>query len=148
MKARFNPEEFTEIFNGFTINENKLYSTGDPHDAIEYVNRVYYYDMLKNITAVDMQENGIELTYHLFSTENEEDLLISTTVSEEISTVTDIYKSAIADENEIYDMFGIRFINNDNLRRLYMPEDWEGYPLKKDYIQDDTRLAWNDKNNV
>ena len=53
-----------------------------------------------------------------------------------------------ADENEIYDLFGINFKGNENLKRLYMPEDWQGFPLRKDYVQDDTRLCWNDDNNA
>ena len=46
--------------------------------------------------------------------------------------------------NKSYDMFGINFIGNEDLKRLYMPENWEGYPLKKDYRMDDKRLVWND----
>ena len=54
------------------------------------------------------------------------------------------YFNGILDINEIYDMFGIKFTGNEDLKRLYMPENWEGFPLRKDYVQDDTRLAWND----
>ena len=43
-------------------------------------------------------------------------------------------------------MFGIKFINHEDLKRLYMPENWEGFPLRKDYIESDTRLAWNEEN--
>ena len=41
-------------------------------------------------------------------------------------------------------MFGIKLIANDQLTRLYMPEDWEGHPLKKDYQDSDQRLNWNE----
>ena len=67
---------------------------------------------------------------------------------EEAESVIDIFKSAIADENEIYDMFGIKFSGNERLKRLYMPEGWEGHPLRKDYTEKDSRLAWNDDNNA
>ena len=78
--------------------------------------------------------------------DDEEDLFISIVVQDEAESITDIFESAKADENEIYDMFGIKFEGNEDLKRLYMPEDWKGFPLRKDYVQDDTRLAWNDNN--
>ena len=86
----------------------------------------------------------IELIYNLFSVEEEEDLIISIKVENETESVTDLFGSAEADEKEIYDMFGVKFIGHEDLKRLYMPENWKGYPLRKDYVQDDSRLAWND----
>ena len=148
MKAQFDIREFMTSFENFTLEGQKLVSNKDIHDAIEFINKTYSYDILKSITAVDREEEGIELIYHLYSTENEEEIMLSTIVRSETSTITDIYSSAQADENEIYDMFGINFLGNDDLKRLYMPENWEGYPLRKDYVQDDTRLAWNDDYNV
>ena len=59
-------------------------------------------------------------------------------------TIIDIFDSAIADENEIYDLFGIIFEGNKNLKRLYLPQSWNGHPLKKDYVQNDERLGWNE----
>jgi type IV secretory pathway VirB4 component len=52
--------------------------------------------------------------------------------------------SAVADEKEIYDLFGVKFLGNEELKRLYMPENWQGHPLKKDYVDNDERLNWND----
>ncbi len=65
-------------------------------------------------------------------------------MKDEAESIVDIFDSACADEKEIYDMFGIKFIGNDELKRLYMPEDWEGHPLKKDYQDSDQRLNWNE----
>jgi NADH:ubiquinone oxidoreductase subunit C len=109
----------------------------------------YSFNILKSITAVDLGDK-IELLYHLFSVEDEEDAVISIKVQNEAESVSDLFDSAKADENEIYDMFGVRFTGNEDLKRLYMSENWEGYPLRKDYVQDDTRLAWNedDSNNA
>ena len=59
------------------------------------------------------------------------------------SSITEIFKSAHFDECEIFDMFGIEFLGNKNLKRLFMPKEWVGYPLRKDYVLDDSRLAWN-----
>jgi NADH-quinone oxidoreductase subunit C len=52
----------------------------------------------------------------------------------EIPTITDIYKTANWQEREIYDLFGINFISHPNLKRILLPERWEGHPLRKDYV--------------
>ena len=137
-----------DIFGGCEIKDNKIFIKSDLHEVLRYVSDVYKFNMLKDITATDRLDKGIELTYHLYSTVDEEDLLISQYVKGEAESVIDLFKSAIADENEIYDMFGIKFVGNDRLKRLYMPEDWEGFPLRKDYIENDSRLAWNDENDA
>lgn len=51
----------------------------------------------------------------------------------ELPTVSDLYQSAASAECEVYDLFGITFANHPNLRRVLMPDDWEGYPLRRDY---------------
>ena len=66
------------------------------------------------------------------------------TVVEETESVSKIFDSAVADEKEIYDLFGVKFVGNEELKRLYMPESWEGHPLRKDYVENDERLIWND----
>lgn len=130
------------------INDKICISKG-LHNALEILKNNLSYKMLKSITAVDLGDD-VELIYDLFSVEDEENVLISIKVKNEAESVVDLFESAIADENEIYDLFGIQFIGHEDLKRLYMPENWEGYPLRKDYIQDGTRLAWNDSddNNI
>ena len=100
--------------------------------------------MLKSITAFDNKEAGIELLYNLFNIEDEEEILVSISVQDEAESVSKLFDSAVADEKEIYDLFGVKFIGNDELKRLNMPESWEGHPLKKDYENKDERLIWND----
>lgn len=140
--------KFQNIFDGAELSGDKIILKQDLHEAIKYVHENYSYKMLKDITAVEKRDGRVELTYHLYSVEDEEDLLISITVKDEAESIIDIFKSAIADENEIYDMFGIKFSGNDTLKRLYLPESWEGFPLRKDYIESDERLAWDDSNNT
>ena len=140
--------KFLETFNNCELDGDKIIIKDCLHDAILISKTDYSFDMLKDITAIDRLGKGIELTYHLYSTVNEEDLLISIFVKDEAESISDIFSSAIADECEIYDMFGIKFPNNKHLKRLYMPESWEGYPLRKDYTEKDERLAWNDDNNA
>ena len=136
-----NWKEFMRVFEDCELDGNKIIIKSQLHDVIKFVVENYTYDILKEIIAVDVQEGNTELIYHMYSTVDEEDLFLSITVKDEAESIVDIFKSAQADENEIFDLFGVRFLGNENLKRLYMPEDWKGFPLRKDYVQDDTRLA-------
>ena len=140
-----NIEELKNIIEKCELTDNKICVHKSIHEVISYLKNNYSFKMLKSITAVDLGDE-IELLYNLFSVEDEEDVTLSVKVKYEAESVADLFDSAKADENEIYDMFGVQFIGNEDLKRLYMPENWEGFPLRKDYIQDDTRLAWNDSN--
>lgn len=139
-----NYDEFMRVFQDCELDGNKIVIKSNLHELIKFVHENYTYDMLKEIIAVDAKDGKTELLYHLYSTGDEEDLFISISVKDEAESVVDIFKSAQADENEIFDLFGVKFLGNKDLKRLYMPEDWKGFPLRKDYVQDDTRLAWND----
>ena len=139
-----NTAEFMNIFKDVELVGNKIVLKDEVSKAVEFVKLNYDFNILKEIIAVDLGDDGIELNYHLFSVENEEDLILSTVVTGEAESVSNIFNSAIADENEIYDLFGINFIGHDDLKRLYMPESWKGNPLRKDYIEDDEKLRWND----
>lgn len=138
-----NMEQMKNIIDKCELNGDKICVSEGIHDVIKFLKENYSYRMLKSITAVDLGDE-IELIYNLFSVEDKEEVLLSTIVKNEAESVVDLFESAIAEENELYDMFGVRFINNEDLKRLYMPENWEGFPLRKDYVQDDTRLAWNE----
>lgn len=142
-----NLEEFKNIFGDCSLQGEKIVINNDLHRVLEFVKTNYFYEILKDIIAVDKRDKGIELTYHLYSLQDDENLLLTIYAKDEAESVVDLFKSAIADENEIYDMFGIKFTGNENLKRLYMPENWEGHPLKKDYSEKDSRLVWNDDNN-
>ena len=137
--------EFKNIFGDCELVDNKIVINSKIDEALEFIRNNYGFDMLKEIIAVDKKENGVELVYRLYSTGNEEEVLISTVVKNETKSVSEIFDSAVADEKEIYDLFGINFISNNELERLYMPESWQGYPLKKDYEENDERLSWNNE---
>ena len=68
-------------------------------------------------------------------------LMLSSYISELVVNFGEGSESA---SKEIYDLFGVKFVGNDELKRLYMPESWEGHPLRKDYTEKDERLSWND----
>ncbi|MCS6954657.1 MAG: NADH-quinone oxidoreductase subunit C [Bryobacteraceae bacterium] len=93
---------------------------------------------LSDVTAVDWypQEPRFEVVYHLHSLERNERLRLKCRLAgqePEIDSVTSVWRSANWYEREVYDLFGIRFRNHPELRRIMMPEDWEGHPLRKDY---------------
>lgn len=136
--------EFKNIFGDCKLEGDKIILKSDAAKALDFVKTNYHFDILKEIIAVDNKDGSIELTYHIYSTADEEDVFITINAKDETESVCGIYDSACADEKEIYDMFGIKFIGNEELKRLYMPENWEGHPLKKDYNSEDERLKWND----
>ena len=100
---------------------------------------------LSTVTAVDWypEEPRFEVVYHLHSPERNERLRLKCRVAgenPEIDSVTVIWRGANWYERETFDLFGIRFRNHLDLRRIMLPEDWEGYPLRKDYPVTGTRV--------
>ena len=141
-----NIEEFKNIFKNTNIIGEKIYIESNLAETLKFIKENYKFDILKEIVAIDNKDEGIELIYRLFSTDNEEEALVSIIIkNNEAESVSKIFDSACADEKEIYDLFGVNFIGNDELKRLYMPESWQGHPLKKDYVENDERLKWNDE---
>jgi NADH-quinone oxidoreductase subunit C len=91
------------------------------------------------VTAVD-RKTHFELFYHLANIESGEKVLVRTEVEREDSTVPSVvslWKGADWQEREVYDLFGITFEGHPNLKRILLPEDWEGFPLRKDYEDPD-----------
>jgi len=97
-----------------------------------------YFDQLSCITGIDNgpQASTMEVIYHLYSIPFDQSLALKVILPREgaeVESVSSIWKSANWLEREVYDMFGITFKNHPDLRRILMPADWEGYPLRKDY---------------
>lgn len=97
------------------------------------------FDYLRSLTGMDWGDEGFGAVYHLESTEFGHQLILRVlTPSREkcgLPSVCDVWKAAELNEREAYDYFGIRFLNNPDMRRLYLREDWVGHPLRKDYDQ-------------
>lgn len=97
-----------------------------------------YFDMLSCITGVDNgpEAGAMEVIYHLYSIPFNQSLALKVILSREnpeVESVTPVWKSANWLEREVYDMLGISFTNHPDPRRILMPADWKGYPLRKDY---------------
>lgn len=95
------------------------------------------FNFLSDIIGVDYfpQKPRFEVVYHLYSIPKKHRLRLKIKIQdgESVPSVTSIWKGADWAEREAYDMFGIRFEGHPNLKRIYMPEDWDGFPLRKDY---------------
>src|SRR5579859_348885 len=92
---------------------------------------------LSTVTAVDRypSEPRFEVVYHLHSIERNERVRLKCRVRGEdpvIESVTSVWRGADWYEREVFDLFGIRFMNHPDLRRILLPDDWEGSPLRKD----------------
>ena len=140
-----NLEQFKNLFDNCEIVGDKIVVTTNIRTVLDFIKETYHFELLKDITAIDCCGLGIELRYRLFNIVDNEELIVSYTVKDEAESVSSVFDSAVADEKEIFDLFGIKFIGNEELKRLYMPDSWVGYPLKKDYVENDVRLNWNDK---
>jgi len=98
-----------------------------------------YFDFLVDLCGVDYlgkKETRFEVVYHLLSIKYNKAIRIKAEVSEDdcvIDSVVGIWLGANWHERECFDMYGIKFNGHPDLRRILMPEDWEGYPLRKDY---------------
>jgi NADH-quinone oxidoreductase subunit C len=93
---------------------------------------------LSTVTAVDRYpaEPRFEVVYHLHSVEHKQRIRLKCRVfgaEPVIESVTSVWRGASWYEREVFDLFGIRFLGHPNLKRILMPEDWEGNPLRKDY---------------
>ena len=94
--------------------------------------------LCEDITAVDWakRKNRFTVVYHIFSLKHNFRLVLKADVDESdcaIDTVSSIWKTSDWQERETYDMYGIKFNNHPDLRRIYMPDEFEYYPLRKDF---------------
>ncbi len=137
LKKKF-PKKIKEISFQFdddiiTINKNSL------HDiAIFLKNGPFAFNMLLDLTCVDYkgQKERFQMVYHFFSVKHNLRLRVKASLIQEdlsIDSLTDLWKNANWLEREVYDMFGVQFNGHPDMRRIFMYDGFEGYPLRKDY---------------
>ena len=102
-------EELKRLLGNSELIDGKVVIKSDLAKTIDFIKNNYGFNILKEITAVDTT-NGIELSYRLYSVEDEEEVIISIVAQNEAESISKIFDSAVADEKEIFDMFGINFI--------------------------------------
>lgn len=115
----------------------------DPEEPMDY---------LRDIVGMDWGENGLGALYYLESTRTHQQIVLKTSVHNReqafIPSVCDLWKTAEIKEREVFDFFGIRFLNNPDMRRIFLREDWKGYPLRKDYDMNSNPLNMDNEENA
>ena len=97
------------------------------------------FDYLFCLTCVDWKDHFM-MVYYLLSKTHQHTLVVKAKIADrnnaQIETVCHIWRTAELNEREVYDLFGVKFINHPDLRRLFLDEDWPGHPLRKDYVDE------------
>jgi NADH/F420H2 dehydrogenase subunit C len=96
------------------------------------------FDLLSDLTATDWPpraEGRFDVVYCLYSTRHRHRVRVKTKVGEQqpLASVTSVWPGANWLEREVYDMFGVNLTGHPDRRRILMPEDWQGFPQRKDY---------------
>jgi len=105
------------------------------------------FNYLSDLTCVHFPlraEAPLEIVYNLYSIPANERMRLKVSLTEpaEVESVTSVWPAANWMEREVYDLFGVTFVNHPDLRRLLLPPDWEGHPLRKDYPLEFIENEW------
>ncbi|KAB2831857.1 MAG: NADH-quinone oxidoreductase subunit C [Candidatus Brocadia sp.] len=149
--AAFIKTRFPETVTSTNIFRNELTLTVQK-DAIAEIARFLKenedldFNFLSDLCGVDRVEtdNVFEVVYHLYSLSKNHRLRLKAPVPSDapsLPTVTGVWKTANWHERETYDMFGVTFEGHPDLRKILTPDDFEGYPLRKDYPLDGRQPA-------
>ena len=138
--------EFGERVSGADLEVSDPWVVIEPAAIVDVVRFLHdeeelRFDALSNQSGVDYKDEGcIEVVYHLYSYPHRHAIVLKVRTPREqpsIPTVESVWKAANWLEREIYDLFGVVFTGHSDLRRLLMPEDWVGHPLRKDFVEPD-----------
>lgn len=130
--------EFTEEgsqFLNITVQPEQLYQLMSQLKANDETN----FDYLFCLSGMDWgKELGV--VYHIESTTHRHTIVVKVNLSDRenptLDTVSNIWLTADFHEREVFDFFGIKFNNHPNLKRLFLTDDWDGFPLRKDYVDE------------
>lgn len=111
-----------------------------PEELLPFVAKLRWtqgldFDYLFCLTCVDWKTH-FTMVYHFSSTLHRHNIVVKSKIDRinpEIETVSHIWRTAEMLEREVYDLFGVKFRHHPDLRRLIMPDDWVGWPLRKDF---------------
>lgn len=130
--------EFTEESSQF------LNITAKPEQLYQLLSRLKSntetnFDYLFCLTGIDY-EKSLGVIYHLESTTHRHIVVVKVQTEDRenpiFDSVCDIWKTAEFHEREVFDFFGIKFNNHPNLKRLFLTDEWQGFPLRKDYVDE------------
>ena len=97
------------------------------------------FDCLSNLSGVDYpKQNAIQVVYHLFSYPLRHWIVLKVNATRDdpvVPTVSGVWRAADWQEREVFDLLGVTFSGHPDLRRILMPEDWPGHPLRKDFVE-------------
>ena len=132
VSVRIEPDRIVEVCN---------FLRDDPDAAFNY---------LSDLTCVHYpmrQEAPLEIVYNLYSIRRNERVRLKVSITETsgVDSVTGVWPTANWMEREVYDLFGVNFKNHPDLRRILLPPDWEGHPLRKDYPLEFIENAWTER---
>jgi NADH-quinone oxidoreductase subunit C len=107
-------------------------------DACEKLKAAGLVNFLSDLTCADYypRDPRFELAYHLLSHQRKERIRLKVVLEGDdavVESITPVWPAANFFERELFDLFGVHFLGHPHLRRIMMPEDWEGHPLRKDY---------------
>ena len=127
--AKFDREELSIYLERAAVREACVLLRDDPNCPFNF---------LSDVTCVDWYptQPRFEVIYQLFSISKKERVRLKVRLNGEapaVESVTSVWPAANYFEREVFDLFGVRFTGHPYLRRLLMPEEWEGHPLRKDY---------------
>src|ERR1035437_3331313 len=136
----------TQVFSAVTFDEtgeflNVIIPSEDllPFMKVLRSSKEFYFDYLFCLTCVDWKDH-LMMVYFLNSRTHNHTIVvkakITDTINPQIESVYDIWKTAELNEDEVFDLFGVKFLNHPNLRRIFLEEDWVGYPLRKNYVDE------------
>ena len=95
-----------------------------------------HFDFLETLTGMDWGEDGLGVVYNLWSTTQNKRISLKTATTDRenpfLPTVSDLWNIANIYEREVFDFFGIKFLGHPDMRRIFLREDWNGYPMRKD----------------
>lgn len=145
---RVEPEEFSrrvsakigDLATGIEVKYGHVWAKVEPARIVDVVSALktapdLLCGYLTFLAGVDWQEEGFEVVVTLYSVTNENTVILSVSLGADATmpTLTGVFRSAEWHEREAHEMFGINFEGHPNPEKLYLPEDFEGHPLRKDF---------------